>query len=145
MSGIIDFRCSGMSADDVADCNTVFAEPTKHKKSNGHVYVANGPIFTDPEIKKVHDKVQAEVSKNLRIDQYRLQTGKMILTRAKKFKAEAADLVGEVLDYKNKLIAKNIYSNIDINNLVDAKYDELYKALNIKLDLEFPCNVEAKK
>ena len=89
--------------------------------------------------------MQSEVSKKLRSDQYRLQTGKMILTRAKKFKAQVADLVGEVYAYKAALIAKNIYSNININNLVDAKYDEIYKALNIKLDLEFPCNVEAKK
>ena len=81
----------------------------------------------------------------MRRDQYRLQPAKMILSRAKAVRERSALIIEELIAYKTTLVDAGIYTNVDINNLIDSKYDELYKTMNNKLDLEFPCNEEAKK
>ena len=146
LSSGIDFRTGGatLTHGDVAECHAVFRYPMVLRQTNG---LTLDPKVTlqDPQMQKVHDKIQSDVAKNLRRNQYRLLPSQMILARTKAYKLKAADIISEVKKYKDELVKANVYSNIDINDLVDSKYDELYKALNKKLDLEFPCNDEAKK
>ena len=81
----------------------------------------------------------------LRRNQYRLRPAKMILSLAETMRKRCADLIIEIQAYKAQLSKKGMYSNNDINDLVDLKIDELYKTINARLDLEFPCNEESKK
>ena len=142
MSGIVFHGVGGLTDEEIAECR-IFDKPTLLSKGDGTGY--DKEIAADVEIRKVHDKIQSEVAKKLRRDQYRLQPAKMILSRAKAVRERSALIIEELIAYKATLVDAGIYTNVDINNLIDSKYDELYKTMNNKLDLEFPCNEEAKK
>ena len=131
----------GMTEDDYAKCS-VFDEPTVLTDADSRVISATD---TDPQLQKIYNKVQSSVAAKLRRDEYRLRPAKMILSRADTMKKRSADLIIEIQAYKAQLSKKGVYSNNDINDLVDLKYDELYKTMNARLDLEFPCNEESKK
>ena len=131
----------GMTDDDYAKCS-VFDEPTVLTDADSKVISSTD---TDQQLQKIYNKVQSSVAAKLRRDEYRLRPAKMILSRADTMKKRSADLIIEIQAYKAQLSKKGIYSNNDINDLVDLKYDELYKTMNARLDLEFPCNEESKK
>ena len=131
----------GMTDDDYAKCS-VFDEPTVLTDADSRVISSTD---TDPQLQKIYNKVQSSVATKLRRDEYRLRPAKMILSRADTMKKRSADLIIEIQAYKAQLSKKGVYSNNDINDLVDLKYDELYKTMNARLDLEFPCNEESKK
>ena len=131
----------GLTAAELADCS-VFDQPNNILSADD---IAALVARNDPQIHKVHDKMQAEVAKKLKRDQYRLQPAKMILTRAKALKERSSFIITSIQQYKRELVDLGTYSNNDINDLVDSKHNQLYKDMNDKLDLEFPCNEEAKK
>ena len=133
----------GMSDRELGDCD-VFDNPIFVKDATGNAY-DRGELAKDPQLQKVHDKIQTTVAKKLRSDQYKLQPAKMILARATKMRAMSYTIVSVIQDYKKALVDLKIYSNDDINKLVDLKYDLLYKDMENKLDIEYPCNEEAKK
>ena len=134
----------GMSQDELRDC-TVFNDPIVVKDAATGVAYDREKLAIDPQLQKVHDKIQTTVARKLRNDQYKLQPAKMILARATKMRAMSSNLVSVIQDYKQALVDTKIYSNDDINKLVDLKYELLYKDMENKLDIEYPCNDEAKK
>ena len=70
----------------------------------------------------------------------------MILGRAAVMKKRSAQIIEDIIKCKVSLIVPPYYyTNDDINKLVDSRYEQLYKEMNDKLDVEFQCNKEAKK
>ena len=135
---------TGMSDRELRDCD-IFDSPTVViEATTGNAYNRD-QLAIDPQLQKVHDKIQSSVAAKLRRDQFRLQPAKMILARAKQMRTMSAEIIAIIKAYKASLITAGTYSNDDINKLVDSKYDEAYKDMNDKLDIEYPCNEEAKK
>ena len=134
----------GMSDRELKDCY-IFESPTVARDAaTGNAYNRD-ELAINPQLQNVHDKIQSSVAAKLRRDQFRLQPAKMILARAKQMRTMSAEIIAIIKAYKASLITAGTYSNEDINKLVDSKYDEVYKDMNDKLDIEYPCNEEAKK
>ena len=134
----------GMSDRELRDCD-IFDSPTVViEAATGNAYKRD-ELAIDPQLQKVHDKIQSSVAAKLRRDQFRLQPAKMILARATKMRTMSAEIIAIIKAYKASLITAGTYSSDDINKLVDSKYNEVYKDMNDKLDIEYPCNEEAKK
>ena len=133
-----------MSPDEFKDC-AVFNDPIVVKDATTGVAYDRDKLAIDPQLQKVHYKIHTTVARKLRSDQYKLQPAKMILARSTKMRAMSSNIVSVIQDYKQALVDTKIYSNDDINKLVDLKYVLLYKDIKNKLDIDDPCNDEAKK
>ena len=63
------------------DCDTIFNNPVVLKNSQDASVAVNPQ--DDPDLKKIYDEVQRDVSKELKRSQCQVQPAKMILARSK--------------------------------------------------------------
>ena len=121
-----------LTGDESRDAAALFEDKTS-------IIADQAGLKGDVKLTSIHNQIQSDLNKDLKLTQAKLQPNYVLLKRGEKLKKESKKLLEDVARYKETL-SKTVFSNADIDILVSKMFQTLKEEMMMKIDVEYPIN-----